>query len=129
MKNLPNFTLIFCRIFVVAGNSVEALRLQEVGHSDYSPSAVADKRCSMLERCNCVMAGRVAGDVVLDVLAANVVLDVLAAVVVDADTGLAVDIDFVGVGSGRAVPGGRGFFVLRPQPQRQLCCRGRFLCN
>lgn len=129
MKNLPNFTLIFCRIFVVAGNSVEALRLREVGHSDYSPSAVADKRCLMLERCNCEMAGRVAADVVLDGLA--VVLDVLA-VVVDADTVLVADtglVGFLGVGSGRVVLEGRGFFVLRPQPQRQLCCRGQFHCN
>lgn len=44
MKNLPNFELISCRIFVVAGTVAVALHRQEVGHWSYSLSAVvADK--------------------------------------------------------------------------------------
>lgn len=105
MKNLPNFTLIFCRIFVVAGIAVEASVRREVGRSGCSLSVVADKRHLMAERCNFGTIGRV-------------VLD-----------GLAVGIDFVGVGFGRVELGAGEFSDLRLQPRQRLSFEVQLACN
>lgn len=102
MKNLPNFELISCHISVVAGTVVVALRHREVGHWNYSLSAVvADKRCLMPVRCNCEKVGQ-------HVLGSG--------------------IDFVGAGFGRAGLGAGEFFVLQLRPRQRFFREVQFVC-
>lgn len=100
MINLPNFTLIFCRISVVGASSF-AVAGRQVGHSGYNLSGLVVELGLMPERCSC---------------------SYFASFVV-------VHIDFaVGVGFGRAGLGAAKFFDLRPQPLRQFSCEVQLVC-
>jgi len=78
-KNLPNFALIFCRSFVVAGTVFEAWDQQEVGHWRCNLNAVADKHL-MAARCSFVEVGHGVGFVVGIVLGCTVLGCVLPGV-------------------------------------------------
>lgn len=105
-KNLPNFELIFCRIFVVAGTVVVALGLREVGHWSYNLNAVADKRCLMAVRCNFAEVGHAGFDV--DIVLGCAVL--------------------VGVDFWRVRLGAEEFADLRLQPRRRLSFEVQLVC-
>lgn len=74
------------------GTVVGVLRNQEVGHFDYSLSAVAGRPGWMLEHCSCCYVGIV----------------------------LVVDIDFVGVDFERVELGAGGVFGLQPRFRQRL---------
>ena len=111
MINLPNSALIFCRIFVVAGSFAVAVNLQQVERCCCSLNglAVAGKHCYWPVRCSYSFVVRLVPDGFLDDL-------------------LVVDIDFVGVGSGRVQLEGRECVVLRLRFQRRLFFGVQLVC-
>lgn len=114
MENLPNFTLIFCRIFVVASSSAGAWHRRQVGHCCCSlrgrivvgRPGLRPGHCSY----SCCLTVGVAGPGVA-------VPDVA---VPGAGIVLVVHIDFVVAGSGRVELEGRGFADLRLRPRRRF---------
>lgn len=78
-KNLPNFALIFCRSFVVAGTVFAAWGQREVEHWRCNLNVVADKRL-MTVRCSFVEVGHGVGFVVGVVLGCTVLGRILPGV-------------------------------------------------
>lgn len=110
IENLPNFTLIFCRISVVASSSAVAWHRRRVGHCCCILRArtVVDRPGLRLGRCSC------------SYLTADVVVP-------GADT-VPVRIDFVVAGFVRVELEGRGFADLRLRPQRRFSFGVQLVC-